>query len=238
MTGIINRNLLLAHLIEDQRHLLGPLEPLLQVEQRFSLEDSGRSITHVYFPETAVASVSMTGGAGMKVEMDVTGLEGMTACHFFTVTTDLSWIRSSRSRVACSAFQRSTSASHLANGPSCCQWMRADRPVRHPPLGAERRGGALNRIDHSRTGNQCRKTWRAFRSGGTGRDRLANLQRHDRDYLVGERRAAGYNAQSARVWQQAHSLWLDAGYGKGGGNLRSRWCARLHSTDCWNLVAR
>ncbi|MBW6424806.1 Crp/Fnr family transcriptional regulator [Rhizobium sp. XQZ8] len=78
MSGIVYRNLLLAHLGEEDRRLLEPFEPI-DVDLRFSIEKAGKPITHVYFPESAVASVVLqAGSSGLAVEMGVTGLEGMT----------------------------------------------------------------------------------------------------------------------------------------------------------------
>ncbi|MBW6426096.1 helix-turn-helix domain-containing protein [Rhizobium sp. XQZ8] len=78
MSGIVYRNLLLAHLGEEDRRLLEPFEPM-DVDLRFSIEKAGKPITHVHFPESAVASVVLQSGSfNLAVEMGVTGLEGMT----------------------------------------------------------------------------------------------------------------------------------------------------------------
>ncbi len=78
MSGIVYRNLLLAHLGEEDLRLLEPFEPI-DVDLRFSIEKAGKPITHVYFPESAVASVVLqAGSSGLAVEMGVTGLDGMT----------------------------------------------------------------------------------------------------------------------------------------------------------------
>ncbi len=73
-----HRNRLLLALSSSDLRLLEPqLEPA-QLEHRHVLELPDKNIEHVYFPETAIASVVAMNGRDERIEVGLIGCEGMS----------------------------------------------------------------------------------------------------------------------------------------------------------------
>jgi CRP-like cAMP-binding protein len=69
---------LLAALARDDMSLLEPHLSALTLERRQVLEAPGKSIGHVYFLETAIASVVAVNGKDERIEVGLIGCEGMS----------------------------------------------------------------------------------------------------------------------------------------------------------------
>ena len=73
-----HRNHLLAALARDDLNLLEPHLSPLALERRQVIETPGRIIDHVYFIETAIASVVAVNGKEERIEVGLIGCEGMS----------------------------------------------------------------------------------------------------------------------------------------------------------------
>jgi CRP-like cAMP-binding protein len=72
------RNRILARLPAADSELLKPSLSLVDLPVRKILEIRGRRIEHVYFPESGLASVVVTGAGQHSLEVGMIGREGMT----------------------------------------------------------------------------------------------------------------------------------------------------------------
>jgi CRP-like cAMP-binding protein len=73
-----HRNRLLGALPSDDLRLLEPHLNAIVLERRRVLEVPGKTIDHVHFPETAIASVVAVAGRDERIEIGLIGCEGMT----------------------------------------------------------------------------------------------------------------------------------------------------------------
>jgi len=73
-----HRNHLLAALARDDLSLLEPHLSPLSLERRHVIEAPGKIIDHVYFVETAIASVVAVNGKDERIEVGLIGCEGMS----------------------------------------------------------------------------------------------------------------------------------------------------------------
>jgi hypothetical protein len=77
-----HRNLLLAALSPDDLRSIEPHLSSVRLDRRIVVEAPNRSIDHVYFIETAIASVVATDGKDERIEVGLIGCEGMSGVRW------------------------------------------------------------------------------------------------------------------------------------------------------------